>query len=124
MTGNVRDSRQCELRSPPLRVQRSQDEAQAFLSLQDCSRAARRRVTEVGKRDIAAHLTDSDDGAVRGVALDLALNLFAQRMLGDEGDERQRVVHSERGGLCWVPGAVRRPLGLRSPAALSAPRAA
>ncbi len=68
------------------------------------SRAARRRVTEVGKRDVAAHLTDSDDRAVRGVALDLALDLFAERMLGDEGDERQRVVHSERGGLCLGSG--------------------
>ena len=41
-----------------------------------------------------------------GVTLDLALDLFSERVLGNEGDEGQRVVHGERGGLASVPGGV------------------
>ena len=123
MTGHVGDSRQCELGPTPLRVQRSQDEVPTFVALQDLSSAARRRIAEVGERDVTAHLTDSDDRTMGCVALDLALDLFAERVLGNEGDERQRVVHRERGGLAPLPGTVRWPLRLGFSAALSAPRA-
>ena len=62
-----------------------------------------------GERDVAAHVTDPHDGAVRGEALDLGLELLAEGVLGDEGDEGHRVVHglgTGRGGRA-VAGARR-----------------
>jgi hypothetical protein len=92
MTRHGRHPRQSQLRAPSLRVQRRQDEDSALLALKDLSSAARGRIVEVGKRDVAAHFIDPDDGPVGRIALDLSLELFAETVLGDERDEGQWVV--------------------------------
>jgi len=84
VAGYERDAGQRELGTAPLWIERCQHENAALLALQDLSSAARRWVVKVGQWDIATHVTDANHGSVRGVALDLALELFAETVLGDE----------------------------------------
>jgi hypothetical protein len=94
------------------------------VAFQDFSSTARRRIAKVGKRDVAAHLTDTDDRTMGGVALDLTLDLFAEGMPGNEGDERQGAVHRKREALASLPRPVRRLLRLGHASAGAASRAA
>ena len=105
VTRHVRDAGQCELGATPLRVQGRQHEDPAFVALQDLPGASRSRISQIGERDVTAHLADADDRAMGRVTLDLALDLFAEGVFGDKAYEGQRIVHREWRGLGSVAEA-------------------
>jgi hypothetical protein len=94
-----------------------------LVALQNLPGASRSRIAQIGKRDVTAHLADAHDRAMGGVTLDLALDLFAEGVSGDEAYEGQRVVHREWGRLASVPEPDFCACGLRLHAGLAAPRA-
>ena len=92
LPGHPLEARQRQLDPPPRGVERLQDERAPLPLRQHLPRRARRRVAHGRQRDVAAGLAHQHERAVRGEALDLALDGGARLVVGDELDERQRLV--------------------------------